>query len=344
MISKYLGMVHSAEEQLAESFREVADRHYNEFEIRENCQQMAGWCKSHIEALSPVFKKLNETKSELPQMLRGSLFHGNRAGALGLLEDLQDLGTLAKAVHTHYIILKQGAAARKDTGLEKTFTDFGDQAFRQVEWITTQIKHRASQVLNVPPDVVSEAKASIPKKPNMAAIPEPIWGPSVSGILLLAVGLLSIVTGKPMLFPSLGPSAYLIAEMPAHPTARWYNTIVGHLTGLIVGFLIVALLNVGNHPALLSELSLTAGRMWAAVLATALTFLFAKLLHASHPPAAATTLLVALGSIKTINEALLLFIGAVILGLFGELLRRPRIGKMAVTKAKTHHPSPATNI
>lgn len=344
MLPKFLGILHSSEEQLADAFQEVADRHYNDSEIRELCKEMAGWSKGHIQALMPVFKKVGEKKVESPQMLRGSLFHGNRAGAAGLLQDLQDLSILAKAVHTNYIILKQAAEAAKDTEMEKNYTDFGDQAFRQVEWLTTEIKHRASQTLNVPPNLAAEAKASIPKKPNMAAVPEIIWGPLVSGILLLVVGVVSLLAGRPLLFPSLGPSAYIIGEMPGHPSARWYNTIVGHLTGLIIGFVVVALLNVDNHPVLMKDLALTMGRVWAAVLAIALTFLISILLHASHPPAAATTLLVALGSIKTINEAMYLMIGAIILGIIGEFLRRSRIGKIAVSKGEPHYPAPGTNI
>ena len=344
MLSKYFGMLHSSEEQLAEAFQEVGNRHFNEFEIRESCKEMAGWSKGHIEALLPVFNKTGEKKDESSEMLRSSLFHGNRSGALGLLQDLQDLSILAKAVQTNYIILKQAAESAKDTRMEKIYTDFGNQALRQVEWLTTEIKHRAPQTLNVPPDVSSEAKASIPRKPKLAAIPEIIWGPLVSGMLLLIVGLFSIGIERPMLFPSLGPSAYIIGEMPAHPTARWYNTILGHLIGLILGFIVVAVLNVGDHPVLMNDLALTMGRTWAAVLAIALTFLIAKLFNASHPPAGATTLLVALGSIKTVNEALYLMLGAIIIALAGELLRSLRIGKFATSKIEPHYPNPATNV
>ena len=83
--------------------------------------------------------------------------------------------------------------------------------------------------------------------------------------------------------------------MPAHPTARWYNTILGHLIGLILGFIVVAVLNVGDHPVLMNDLALTMGRTWAAVLAIALTFLIAKLFNASHPPAGANYIIGSLG-------------------------------------------------
>jgi uncharacterized membrane protein len=344
MLSKYLGMLHASEQQLADAFQEVADRHYNEFEIREYCKEMAGWSKGHLQKLAPIFKKTGEKKVDAPEMLRGSLFHGNRAGAAGLLQDLQDLSILAKGVHTNYIILKQAAEASKDLETEKIYTDFGDQTFRQIEWLTTEIKHRAPQTLNVPSNKVSEAKASVPKKFNFSAIPEPIFGPVSAAVLILIVGLISVATETPMLFPSLGPSAYLIGEMPAHPTSRWYNTILGHLIGLILGFVMVALFSAENDPSLLNDLTLTSGRMWAAVIAILFTVLIPMLLHASHPPAAATTLLVTLGAIKTITEGIYLMIGVIILALIGELLRQLRIGKMAISKGEPRYPSPGTNF
>jgi hypothetical protein len=65
-------------------------------------------------------------------------------------------------------------------------------------------------------------------------------------MLMLAVGLVSLLLGRSFLFPSLGPSAYLQAENPAHPSTRFINTVAGHLigllAGLVVGVLIVAVL------------------------------------------------------------------------------------------------------
>jgi fumarate reductase subunit D len=106
----------------------------------------------------------------------------------------------------------------------------------------------------------------------------------------------------------------------------------------------VALFRAENDPSLLNDLILTSGRMWAAVIAILFTVLIPMLLHASHPPAAATTLLITLGAIKTVTEGIYLMIGVIILALFGELLRRARIGKMAISKGEPRYPSPGTNL
>ncbi len=53
------------------------------------------------------------------------------------------------------------------------------------------------------------------------------------------------------------------------------------------------------------------------------------LLHASHPPASATTLLVALGGFRLDTPTMFTVIAGVLLvGVLGEALRRVRLGKM----------------
>ncbi len=156
-------------------------------------------------------------------------------------------------------------------------------------------------------------------------IPDAVWGPVVAGILLLIVGGIGLAAGQPWLFPSLGPTAYMLTETPKLPATRFYHVLVGHLVGLGAGFLAVALVNAGSAPPVVSTGILTLSRTGAAALAVAITLASSTLLHASHPPAAATTLLVALGSFKTGNDALIVFIGVLILAGLGEVARHVRL-------------------
>lgn len=161
-----------------------------------------------------------------------------------------------------------------------------------------------------------------------AFVPDAVWAPLAAGVLMLIVGALGLLAGRPWLFPSLGPTAFLQAETPERTSARFYNAVAGHLIGLGAGFLAVALLNAWQSPSVLTDHQLTGLRVWATVIAIALTLLVMLPLKASHPPAAATTLLVALGSLKTGADALNLIIGVLILAAVGELLRQVRLGKM----------------
>jgi CBS-domain-containing membrane protein len=165
-------------------------------------------------------------------------------------------------------------------------------------------------------------------------IPNSVWAPLAAGLLILIVGAIGLIAHQPWLFPSLGPTAFVQAEKPEQPTARIYNVIVRHLHGLVAGFLAVWLLQANAAPAVLSNGDLTAPRVWASVLAVALNMLFGFLLKASHPPASATTLLIALGGFKpTFHDALTIMIGVIILAIAGELLRQIRLGRLQKDKA-----------
>jgi len=341
-VRHYLGLVDRGEQQLAEAFRVVADRHYNEYEIREMCAQFAEWSYGHRQALEPHIAQYGQEQQALaPEQLRASLFQGSRAGGLGLLHDLQDLSLLANSVRTQYTILHQGAIELRDSQLETTVSTLGDQTNRQIDWLCGRIKQHAPQVLTVPPNLASEAKASLPKKLNAAAIPDQLWAPVMAAGLILFVGLAGLFTGLPWLLPSLGPTAYLQVESPAHPRSRFYNTVVGHLIGLLVGLPAVALFRAWNEPVALVAKTLTAPRVGASVLALALTILLAFLLRASHPPAGATTLLVTLGSISTLADAFNLMLGVLLIAAAGEAIRQVRLGKVSAVEVQPRLPTNA---
>lgn len=168
-----------------------------------------------------------------------------------------------------------------------------------------------------------------------AAVPDAVWAPLAAGLLMLAVGMVGLLAHEPWIFPSLGPTAFLQAETPESKSARFYNTVVGHLLGLGAGLAAVFLLGADQAPAVLSSHDLTGTRLWAAVLAVALTLFLGYLLRASHPPAAATTLLVALGSLKPDWETVqTVIVGVLILAFLGDLLRRVRIGEWPLRAAR----------
>jgi hypothetical protein len=144
-----------------------------------------------------------------------------------------------------------------------------------------------------------------------------IWSSAWAAALILVVGATAYFAGEPWLFPSLGPTAYLLAAYPDLPTSRAYNCLVGHLVGLASGFAAVAIFNAWDSP-LVPLNDVTLRRLGAAVLAVGLTVLLNHLLRSGHPPAAATTLIVSLGALQTARGAGLIAIGVVILVLVSE--------------------------
>ncbi len=93
-------------------------------------------------------------------------------------------------------------------------------------------------------------------------IPDIVWAPLVAAFLMLIPGLIGLLAHQPWLFPSLGPTAFLQAEQPEQPTARFYNTVVGHLHGLVAGILAVLILGASTAPAVLATGKLTPVRVW----------------------------------------------------------------------------------
>jgi CBS-domain-containing membrane protein len=173
-------------------------------------------------------------------------------------------------------------------------------------------------------------------------VPDVVWAPLATSALILLVGLIGLGVHRPWLFASLGPTAFLQVETPDHPTSRFYNVVFGHLIGLAAGFLAVVLVRAGNDPSVLTVQYLTTDRVWASVLAMALTMLGLLLLRAPHPPAASTTLLIALGGFKpTVDNALIVMAGVLIVATAGEALRRMRLGQLmpaVASRARTQSP------
>ena len=149
--------------------------------------------------------------------------------------------------------------------------------------------------------------------------------PILEGTIILMVCAVGLFLRNPLIFSSLGATAYEQIEKSRSKSARPYNIVVGHLAGLAAGFASVALLNVWHDPAVLSVHQLSAGRMWAAVLAVVLTVLVNQLLKATQPAACSTSLLVALGSFSSWRDAMLIAGGVLLIVLVGEPLRRLRI-------------------
>jgi CBS-domain-containing membrane protein len=160
---------------------------------------------------------------------------------------------------------------------------------------------------------------------RLSQVPEILWAPSVVTGLIVTIGLLAILFNQPWLFASLGPTAYLIAHSPKQPAAAFYNAVVGHLIAVASGFLVVALIGADDAPSLFVTHHLVGIRVLASAVALGLAIAGELLLRASHPPAAATVLLITLGGFSvSVHSAVTIMVGVVLLALLGEPLRRLR--------------------
>ncbi len=114
---------------------------------------------------------------------------------------------------------------------------------------------------------------------------------------VISIGLMAfaaLVTGAPFIFPSLGPTAFLLFYTPMLPTACPRNTLAGHAIGAAAGYFALVVFGLQHAgPALATEV--TASRVGAAALSLGLTSGLMVWARVPHPPAGATTLIVSLG-------------------------------------------------
>src|SRR5215475_7469835 len=151
------------------------------------------------------------------------------------------------------------------------------------------------------------------------------WATLGEGGLVLVMAAIGWATNQPLIFASLGPTAYELVEQPQLPSARTYNIIVGHLTGLGSGFLSVYLMNAWAAPSVMAMGVVSPERMGAMTIAAALTTLVTLVLRAGQPAALATTLLVSTGAMQTRQDAVVIVVGILLIAAVGEPVRRFRL-------------------
>ena len=136
---------------------------------------------------------------------------------------------------------------------------------------------------------------------------------------LMALG--ARVTGEPLVFPSLGPTAFMLFYQPTSPAASPRNTLLGHLIGIGAGYLSLRVFGLAHATP-----ALTGGVTWAwigsASLSLALTAGFMIWLAVPHPPAGATTLIVSLGILPRPLQLVALFAAIMLLVVQGLAINR----------------------
>jgi hypothetical protein len=337
-LPKYLGIVRAAEAQLANAFTLLADRHSADPDFRDTGHLLARWSRHHVPMLAPAIARYGVRDVPDPERLRAGLFQGARVGGLGVLRDANELLALVMYVRGAWTAVFQAAMELHDLDLANVCTRAAEDVDRQLAWVKTHVRMGAAQALTVPPNRRHAVWASMPKLPTPASLPDAVWAPLAAAVLVGIVGVLALLAGQAWLLPSLGPTAYLLALMPAQPSTRPYNVLAGHLIGLAAGIAAVWMTGAAAAPDVLQTGTITSARVGAAVLSMAVAMVASLALGASHPPAAATTLLVALGPLRTAQDATNVAVGAAIMAAAGFALRRLRLGEWPHRRA-THAPA-----
>lgn len=120
---------------------------------------------------------------------------------------------------------------------------------------------------------------------------------------MMLIGLAAAVTVRPLIFPSLGPTAIMQFANPLDRNSSPRHVLIGHFAGAGSGYVALAATGLLGVP-----LSADVGihRVLAAAIALGLTAGLLILANAQHPPAGATTLIVALGILPKLEDFIFL--------------------------------------
>ncbi len=148
------------------------------------------------------------------------------------------------------------------------------------------------------------------------------------GIQFVALGLIAWASATPFVFPSLGPSAYLLATGERDRASGPYHVIGGHLIAVVAGLLAYHLIAPGlvvtDAIEAATPFSADVGLLAASsVTAMVLTTIGMLVSDTNHPAACATTLIVSLGLLSTLADAVVIMVAITFLVALHELVIHP---------------------
>ncbi|WP_251342967.1 HPP family protein [Haloplanus halophilus] len=136
-----------------------------------------------------------------------------------------------------------------------------------------------------------------------------------AGVLFTVLGAVTWASGQPFVFPSLGPSAFVLAFERRGERTRTYRVVGSHLIGGVAGLLSYTLFGAGvtltTTPAALSPGALHL--VGSGVLSIVLTAWGMIATDTTHAPACATTLIVSLGLLSTPRQVAIIVASVVVL-------------------------------
>jgi CBS-domain-containing membrane protein len=141
-----------------------------------------------------------------------------------------------------------------------------------------------------------------------------------SAISIAILAAIAALTKEPFVFPSLGPTAFLLFYAALETQSAPRNVFCGHLIGVLAGYLALVIFGLTTAQANLTDV--TAPRIGAVTLSLCLTLSLMVWLHVAHAPAGATTLIVALGLLRTPGQLTVLMVAVVLMIAQGIVINR----------------------
>lgn len=136
-----------------------------------------------------------------------------------------------------------------------------------------------------------------------------------AGLLFTVLGGIAWASGEPFIFPSLGPSAFILAFERSGKRTRTYRVVGSHVIGAGAGFIAYVILAEGvaitTAPPPVSPAGLRLAL--SGVLSIIVTSWGMIATDTIHAPACATTLIVSLGLLSSPIQVVIMVVSVVIL-------------------------------
>ncbi len=144
----------------------------------------------------------------------------------------------------------------------------------------------------------------------------------IAGFLAVFIGgLAAYLLGEPLLFPSLGPTVFILFETPMVETGSPRSTITGHFVAMAVGLFFLVAFGLYGLPST-TVYGVTFAHVCAASLSVAVTSGILVLSQTRHPPAGVTALIVSLGLLTTPRKLAAIATGVVLITVAGWSINR----------------------
>jgi hypothetical protein len=145
----YLDFLRHAEQTLGRSCRLVSDGHAADADVHFMTGDFARQCTAHADALALVVSRSDPPAEPGPERLHAQEPSSHRAGALGLLRDLQDLYQLASLVDITWTLIRQAGQGARDPDLLHVVDRCAPQTAAQLAWLRMRMMAAAPQTLLV---------------------------------------------------------------------------------------------------------------------------------------------------------------------------------------------------
>ena len=134
-------------------------------------------------------------------------------------------------------------------------------------------------------------------------------------------GLWAWLFGEPLLFPSLGATAFLFFETPLAEVGTPRNAVIGHFVAIVAAVASLEAFGLFGDPSTYVQ-GVTPARIGAVAFSVAATGGVLRLLRAAHPPAGATTIIVSSGLLGKPHQILAVASGVLLVTVAGFALNR----------------------